>query len=140
MSGPVTLPSGRGIDSQAKALRVAQALLEKHAEDVVILDVRGLSSVTDFFVLCTAGSRPHLEALREHVQASLVQVGEAVWHVEGIAPAPRDAVQGLRWVLLDCGDLVVHLLDQPARVFYRLEDLWADASRVPLPSEGQSLH
>ena len=115
---------------------MARAALEKHAEGVLVLDVRAGSSVTDFFVLCTAGSSPQLAALQEHIEAVLAQRGERIGHAEGAA-APRDGAEAdaPRWVLLDCADVVVHLLDQRARAFYRLEDLWADAPRVALPPE-----
>ena len=136
MPGPVTLSSlGRRIDSEGKALLVARAIIEKQAEGVVVMNVRALSSVTDFFVLGTAGSPPHLRALREQVEATLAAVGESVWHIEdAAAPAPGQT-PALQWVLVDCGDVVVHLLYQQAMSFYRLEDLWADAPRVPVPPE-----
>ena len=102
---------------------------------MIVLDLRALSSVTDFFVLCTANSPPHLAALRDHLEDVLASWGEPVGHVEGAWAAPPDPSADPQWVLLDCGDVVVHLLDQHGRAFYRLEDLWADAPRVPLPAE-----
>ncbi|MBI3330762.1 MAG: ribosome silencing factor [Candidatus Omnitrophica bacterium] len=114
----------------------ARAALAKQAEDVVVLDLRTLSTVTDFFILCTAGSARQLEALKDHIEGELARQGCAVRHIEGAASAgglPSTAEPDLRWVLMDCGDIVVHLLDQPTRAFYRLEDLWADARRLPLP-------
>ena len=132
----MSLAPGRETDSQAKALVVARAALDKHAEGVMVLDVRAGSSVTDFFVLCTAGSSPQLAALQEHIEAILAQRGERIGHAEGVAAPRAGADAGApRWVLLDCGDVVIHLLDQHARAFYRLEDLWADAPRVALPPE-----
>lgn len=120
------------LDQQAKALLAARVALEKQAEHVVVMDVRTLSNVTDFFVVCTAGSARQLSALKEHIEAALAQHGCRVWHTEGVAGTGG---QGMppgepNWVLMDCGDLVVHLLDQPARAFYRLEELWADAPRI----------
>ena len=123
------------IDSRAMALIAARAALEKHAEDVTVMDLRSLSTVTDCFVICTGGSVRQLKALKEHIEQALSQQGHRVWHVEGItsntgppgamAPAPH-------WVLMDCGDVVVHLLDARARELYQLERLWADAPRIPL--------
>ena len=124
----------RAIDSQTTALLAARAALEKHAEDVVVLDVRVLSTVTDFFVICTAHSAPQLTAVRDHIEVALSRQGGSVWHTEGI-PAPRErpgTFDELSWTLMDCGEIVVHLLDPRGRAFYRLEDLWADAPRVPL--------
>ena len=102
----------------------AHAALDKQAEDVVVVDLRSLSSVTDFFVICTAGSGRQSTALKDHIDAVLSHRGYRVWHTEGEASAA--------WVLLDYGDVVMHLMDQQARAFYQLEQLWADAPRVPV--------
>ena len=137
MSGARASRLGGGtIDSQAKALVAARAAQAKLAEDVVVMDLRTLSTVTDFFILCTAGSERQLDALKDHIEGELAQQGCAVRHIEGAASTggpPRASERGLRWILMDCGDIIVHLLDQPTRAFYRLEDLWADAPRLPLP-------
>ena len=126
------------IDSQAKALLASRAALDKHAEGVVVMDLRTLSNVTDFFVVCTADSAPQMNAIKDHIEATLAQQGCAVFHTEGAAAAlgPRRDRDVPQWVLLDCGDVVIHLLDEPARTFYQLEQLWADAPRVPLDSTG----
>jgi ribosome-associated protein len=114
-------------------LIAARAALEKQAEDVVVLDLRPLSAVTDFFVICTAGSARQADAITDHVETTLVQHGAPVGHTEGRRdPVGRDD-PGLQWVLLDCGDVVVHLLDQRSRTFYRLERLWGDAPQLSLP-------
>ena len=108
------------------------------------MDLRALSSVTDFFVVCTADSMRQIAALKDHIEAALSSRGRAVWHTEGTAtPAgsSRGLTDDLHWVLMDCGDLVVHLLNQHARAFYRLEDLWADAPRITVderPSSGKA--
>ena len=127
-------PRGQRIESQAKAIVAAHAALEKQAEDIVVIDLRSLSSVTDFFVICTAGSGRQISALTEHIDTVLSQQGYPVWHTEGdVATASaRGFRHELQWVLMDYGDLVVHLMDQQARSFYQLEQLWADAPRVPL--------
>ena len=127
----------RIIDSQAKAVIAAQAALEKHAEDVVIMDLRSLSTVTDFFVIGTAGSARQMAAITTHIEATLATQDCPVWHTEGpteLSEPMRELDQELQWVLMDCGEIVVHLLDRRARSFYRLEDLWADAPRVPVTS------
>ena len=126
----------QAIDSQAKALLAAQAALDKHAEDVVVMDLRGLSTVADFFVVCTAGSGPQLSALQDHIDTTLTRHQCPVAHTEGTwSSGPVGSLaREFQWVLMDCGEIVVHLLNQPAREFYRLEDLWADAPRVPSPA------
>ena len=94
------------------------------------MDLRALSSVTDYFVVCTAGSSRQIMALKEHVEDTLHEQRCPVWHAEGtVAEAPR-GVEIHQWVLVDCGDVVIHLFDQAARAFYGLERLWADAPRV----------
>ena len=131
------LPSQNPLNSQAKALLTARAALDKQAEGVVVMDLRGRSSVTDFFVVCTAASSRQIAALQEHLSRALAQRGCRVWHTEGAASSAgvrRGRVHELEWVLMDCGDIVVHLLDQPARAFYRLEELWADAPRLSVGS------
>ena len=97
--------------------------------------MRALSTVTDFFVICTAESSPQVAAIQARIEAVLAQQREDVWHVEGSAKGSAGAFpREPQWVLMDCGNLVVHLLDQQARAFYRLEELWADAPRIPVPS------
>ncbi len=121
--------------SETKALAAAAAAQEKHAEAVVVLDLRALSDVTDFFLVCTAQSAPQLEAIRHEIEHALAKQG-GVWHAEGMSSAPvRETGQPPpQWLLMDCGDVVVHLLDERARAFYRLEELWADAPRLSLPA------
>ena len=117
------------------ALAAARAALEKQAEDVAVLDLRAVSTIADFFLVCTADNPRHLEALKDHIAAVLLPRGCRVEHTEGTTPPPAERGVFLpekRWVLMDCGDLVIHLFDRPARDFYRIEDLWADAPRVPV--------
>ena len=132
MSGHVA-PQRQRIESQAKALLAAHEALDKQGEDVVVVDLRSLSSVTDFFVICTAGSSRQIDALKDHVEVVLSGQGWPVWHTEGdAAPPSRGFTLDPQWVLMDYGDFVVHVMDQKARSFYQLEQLWADAPRVPL--------
>ena len=134
-----TLRERSSIDSQKAALIAARAALEKLAEDAVVMDLRSLSTVADYFVICTGNSARQLDAIKNHIEDALGEQSYQVWHSEGATTAsdgPSDAPQ---WVLMDCGDFVVHLFDQKARSFYRLEDLWADAPRLSLgPSPSAS--
>lgn len=123
------------IESQRKALVAAKAALEKHAEEVAVLDVAAVSSVSDYFVIGTANSRPQLAAIVDAVEQALRRHGDRVWHIEGLAPSGLhhdSRANGFAWVLIDCGDVVMHLFNPPARTFYHLERLWADAPRLPL--------
>ena len=102
-----------------------------------MLDLRSLSVITDFFVICTAGSARQVNALKDHIEGALHQRGSSVWHVEGMAGSqPSGPGQDCCWLLLDCGDVVVHVMDRRGRVFYDLERLWADAPRVAVTETG----
>jgi ribosome-associated protein len=116
------------LPSAVLAQRAAQICLEHRANDVVILDLRGVSDMTDFFVLASGTSDTHVRALGEHVVKELKRDGAAPHHVEGLT-------QG-RWVLLDYVDFVVHLFHPTLRSFYQLERLWNDAALIPVESQG----
>lgn len=94
--------------------------LEKRAFDVKILDLRKLSGVTDFFVICSAQVDVHARAIADSVLENLEKKGIKVWHNEGY--------QASRWILLDYVDVVVHIFLREARDFYALEKLWGDAA------------
>lgn len=101
------------------AKKVAQLALEKKAEDVVIMDVRKITSITDFFVICSAESSVQLKAIVDHIVEGLEKKGVKAWHVEGYT--------NLIWVLIDYVDVVVHVFLKQARDFYGLERFWGDA-------------
>jgi ribosome-associated protein len=98
---------------------LGELALEKKAENVVIMDLRKLGTVTDFFVVCNGGVEPHVKAISDHILETMAQRGIRVFHQEGY--------HGLRWVLLDYLDVVVHIFQPAWRKYYRLEDLWGDA-------------
>lgn len=104
---------------------VARALQDKKAQDLLILDLRGLTIIADSFLIATGSSAPHLHALVEAVQDAAKQAG-----IRGIR---AEGTEDSGWVLLDVGDVVVHLFSADQRDFYKLERLWADAEHLPLP-------
>ncbi|MDF1614926.1 ribosome silencing factor [Desulfurivibrio dismutans] len=104
----------------------AAAALDMKAENLVILDVRGLSSVTDYFVLMNGRSTRHVQSLARAVEESLASKRLKSGDTEGLA-------EGL-WVLLDFNDLVVHIFYRDLREFYDLDGLWHDAERI-IPEE-----
>lgn len=104
--------------------RAATILLDHKANDVVVLSLKGVSDMTDYFVLASGTSDTHVRALGQHVQESLKSHGGLPHHTEGLA-------QG-RWVLLDYVDFVVHLFHPSLRSFYQLERLWSDAEVVSI--------
>lgn len=113
-------PARRGGESLALALRAAEAAEARRAEDIVVLDLRDHTLVTDYFVICTGTNRVQIRAIAEAV-------------AEALDPDRRGRREGdehAQWVLLDYGDVVVHVFGPDARAFYRLERLWADAPTV----------
>ena len=99
--------------------RTGELTLELKAIDVVLLDLRGISTATDFFVVASGNSETQVRASAEHVVDELKKEGERPAHVEGL--------DGGRWVLLDYINFVVHVFHPQAREFYQLEGLWGDA-------------
>ncbi len=98
---------------------------DKQATDVVALDLRGISSFTDFFVICSGGSEPQLKAI-----AGGITDGLRTDH--GIKPHAQDGYPLSQWVVIDYGDVVVHIFHESKRELYSLEDLWNDAPRLEL--------
>ena len=101
------------------ARRAADLALDKKAYDVKILDLRGISSICDYFVICSADVDVHVKAVTDHLTAGLADAGLRCWHREGY--------EHLRWILLDYVDIVVHIFQKEIREFYNLESLWGDA-------------
>ena len=117
-------------DVRALAQRAAAVCRDHKANDVVVLDLTGVTDMTDYFVIASGTSDTHVRALGEHVMQELEKEGWTANHVEGLT-------QG-RWVLLDYVDFVVHLFHPTLRNFYQLERLWSDAEHVPLEPAGAS--
>jgi len=109
-------------DSRRTAVAAARAALEKKAEEVVVLDLRGVSGYTDFLVIGSGTSDRQLETIADGVEKELKAQGHRVVGSEG--------QRGGRWVLLDFGDVVVHVFHQDERMHYDLDGLWADAPRI----------
>jgi ribosome-associated protein len=103
--------------------------LEKKATDVKILDLRKLSTICDFFVICSASVDIHAKAIADSIIEKLEEKGIKVWHHEGY--------QACRWVLLDYVDVVVHIFLNEVREFYELEKLWGDAKVEELSEENE---
>lgn len=105
--------------------RAAELARELKARDVVGLDLRGISSATDFFLLASGRSDVQVRAIAEHVVEELKK--------EDVRPAHVEGLQGGRWVLVDYIDFVVHVFHPQARDFYQLESLWGDAPAWSVP-------
>lgn len=111
------------IEGQELAQAIGVYADEKQAEDVVILDLRGKSTITDFFVICTGTSLPHLKAIKNVINEKL-----ATDH--GVKARTPDGVAESQWLVMDYGDVIVHMFHAEKRGVYALEDLWSDAPRI----------
>ncbi|HXG60522.1 MAG TPA: ribosome silencing factor [Planctomycetota bacterium] len=104
------------------AVACAKVCEDKKATDVVILDLRKLTFIADYFVVCSASNERQARAMTEELRATMKEKGVRERGIEGV----RDA----RWIVQDFGDFVVHIFHEDHRGFYDLEGLWADAPRV----------
>jgi ribosome-associated protein len=105
------------------SIQCAKIASSKKAEDIVILDIRGLSYVADFFVICTGQSDVQNKAIADELEATLKKKKVFLHHVEGYPEA--------HWILMDFGVVIVHIFYDEIRKFYGLEELWGDAKIVP---------
>ena len=113
--------------SLAAAQRAAAICLDQKANDVVILNLKGVSDMTDCFVIASGTSDTHVRSIADHAIEELRKEGMRAHHVEGLQ-------QG-RWVLLDFVDFVIHVFHPALREFYQLERLWGDAERIAVEAE-----
>lgn len=118
---PRPLPT---IDVAAAVQRAAALCVDRKANDVVVLNLKPLTDMTDYFIIASGTSDTHVRGLADQVASELKKVGISVYHIEGLA-------QG-RWVLLDYVDFVVHIFHPTLRAFYQLERLWGDAEIMPV--------
>jgi ribosome-associated protein len=112
------------LSAAAKARLGARATLAKRAESLLVLDLQGISGIADYFVICCGNSTTQIRAIADAVEASLKAEGVRVFHREGM---PESG-----WLLLDYGDVVVHVFLPETREFYALERLWGDAPELPV--------
>ena len=118
---------GIALDSREYALLAAEAASDKKAEDIIAINVAELLVVTDYFVICTGRNDRQVRTIAEEVELQMKRAGLPAIGVEG-------ADEG-KWVLIDFVDVVVHVFQPAERDFYRLEKLWSDAPRLPMPEE-----
>ena len=111
------------MDSRKLAMLCRELADNKKAEDIVILDLRKISSITDYFVICTGTSEPHLRAIVDEIQEHLEEEHQ-------LSPRGTDGSINTSWVVLDYFDVIVHVMRSDVRELYNLEDLWGDAPTV----------
>ena len=125
MSAPASIPTYSSLEL---AQRAAALLLDRKGNDVVLLSLKGVSDMTDYFLIASGTSDTHVRALGSGVLEDLKkETGQMAHHVEGLQ-------QG-RWVLLDYVDFVVHVFHPTLRNFYQIERLWADADVIPVTAD-----
>ncbi len=117
---------GLPLESKDKALVAARAAHDKKAKDIIILDVQGKTTIADYFVICSGESTPQVKAIEEHIESKLAEEDVRFLRVEGL--------RYCNWVLMDYGDVIVHIFDEDMRAFYELEKLWIDAKRIEADS------
>ncbi|HAR42586.1 MAG TPA: ribosome silencing factor [Bdellovibrionales bacterium] len=113
--------------SREKALGCSRAAIEKKAENIKILNLTELSSFTDYFVICSGTSDRQVQAIADSIEYTMSTLGIEVISAEGYSEG--------RWILMDFGDVVIHIFQEALREYYDLESLWADAPRVKIPAE-----
>lgn len=110
------------------AKNIAKLTLTKKASDVLLMDLRGLTSMTDFFVICSADSDTQMRAIADAVEEGMEKKGASPWHREA---------GSAQWILLDYVDVVLHIFHTNARPYYNLEKLWGDAAMEHLADHGR---
>lgn len=107
------------MEAKKLAYKIANLALDKKAKQIMVIDLDGVSSISDFFVLMSGESNTQIKAIADHISKELRRQKIRAYHSEGF--------KSLRWVLLDYVDVVVHIFRPEAREFYGLERLWGDA-------------
>lgn len=111
------------LDTQPLATRMAQLVDERKASDIQVLRVRELVSYADWFVICSAASDRQVDAIADHVRSTLKEERDR-------APLSAEGTKSSQWVVVDYGEVVLHIFFEPVRTFYQLEELWAEAPRL----------
>ncbi len=115
------------MQGQELAYKIANLILEKKGENIIIQDLRKVTSMADFFVICSVQVDVQAKAIMNHIKDELIYQSIKPWHTEGTAQNS--------WILLDFVDVVVHIFKQEARDFYGLERLWGDAKTIEIKDE-----
>ena len=119
------------ISSWDKVLLLTRFALEKKARDLAVMEVRELTSIADYFIICSGSSDRQVQSIAQGIEENLSEAGHSLLSVEG-------ANRG-HWVLMDFSDVIVHIFYEPVREFYDLDGLWGHAPRVELPEPYSTL-
>lgn len=107
--------------------QIAAACDDKRAEDIIALDMKEVSLVADYFIICHGNNERQVQTIAREIKDRMDKIGVNINRMEGFEQA--------RWILVDVGDIVCHIFHKDERNYYNLERLWGDASRVPLEIE-----
>jgi len=110
------------LTNEQQARLVCDVMLDKKAEDIVLIDIRGLIILADFFVICSGKSTLQVQAISDAVDEALEK--------EGVKVRRREGYDQGRWIVLDTGDVMVHLFNREEREFYKLERLWINGDNI----------
>ncbi len=112
------------MDSLELANQITDVIVDKQGEDILILNLQPVTTITDYFIICSANSRRQLDALQGSIREALKKAEERT------LPLSMEGTPESGWILLDYGGVIVHLFETATRAFYRLEDLWQNAPVV----------
>jgi ribosome-associated protein len=115
---------GKPLESKDKALKAARAAQDKKAKDILVLGLKGLTPIADYFVVCSGESTTQVKAIAEQVEEKFDEAD--------IKPLGIEGLKYSHWVLMDYGDVIIHIFEQETRTFYELEKLWIDAKRIQI--------
>ena len=125
--GKVKRRGGWPLRSKEKALEAAKAALDKKAKEILILDLKKLTAIADYFVICSGESTTQVKAITEQIEEKFDEAN--------IRPLSIEGLKHSHWVLMDYGDIIIHVFENETRMYYELEKLWIDAKRVALQEE-----
>jgi ribosome-associated protein len=109
------------------AVKAAKAALAKKAEDLIVLELTGLTVIADYFIICSADSTTQVKAIAENIEQEFLK--------KGIKPLGIEGLDYGHWVLLDYGDIIVHVFEKETRAYYDLERLWMDAKAITIDED-----
>ncbi len=122
----------KNIEARELADKAAAILFSKKVEEAVLLDLRGLSSLTDYYLICTCANEAQMKAVLHYTYKMMSR--------EGSKALRSEYHGGVKWAVLDYGDIIIHLFEKDTRSYYSLERLWADAKATKLKAEDYVIH
>ncbi len=123
----VSIKTAKTLDTLAIVHKVAGIAFSKKAEEVVLLDLKELSTLTDYYFICTCQNEPQMRALKNAVVRALSK--------DGVKALRAEYMPGVRWAIIDYGEIIIHIFEKAARGYYSLERLWGDAKTIQFKPE-----